>query len=51
MALIGRLFAIAVQISRYMSSTVWIFASTTLIPPSRYRSWHYPYIYQHFITQ
>jgi hypothetical protein len=29
--LIGGLFAIAVQISRYMSSIVWIFASTTLI--------------------
>ena len=38
MALIGCLFATAVQISRYMSSTVWIFASTTPIPPSRYRS-------------
>jgi hypothetical protein len=31
------LFAIAVQISRCMSSTVWIFASTTLISPSQYR--------------
>src|SRR5215467_2761819 len=37
MALIGCLFATAVQISRYMSSTVWIFALTTLIPVSRYR--------------
>ena len=34
MALIGCLFAIAVQISRYMSSTVWIFALTTPIPTS-----------------
>src|SRR6185369_13455961 len=43
MALIGRLFAIAVQISRYMSSTVWIFALTTLISTLRYRWWRYPY--------
>jgi len=32
MALIGCLFATAVQISRYISSTVWIFALTTPIP-------------------
>jgi hypothetical protein len=31
MALIGRLFAIAVQINWYMSSTVWIFALAPLI--------------------
>ena len=33
MALIGCLLATAVQISRYMSSTVWILASTTPIHP------------------
>lgn len=43
MAAIGCLFAIAVQIRRYMSSTVWIFAVTTLIPSSRYRWRRYLY--------
>jgi hypothetical protein len=33
-----------------MSSTVWIFASTTLISPSPYRLRNYPGIHQ-FITQ
>ena len=50
MALIGRLSAIAVQISRYMSSTVWIFALTTLIPVSQYRLWRYLFAPQPFIT-
>jgi len=35
MALIGCLLAIIVQISRYMSSTVWILASTTPISSSQ----------------
>jgi hypothetical protein len=34
-----------------MSSTVWIFTLTTLIPTSQYRLWFYPYAHQLFITQ
>ncbi len=33
MALIGCLFSTAVQISRYLSSIVWILVSTTLLAP------------------